>query len=240
MRKFLWLVCILVCMMIIGCLGSLRVGSKGHKATILYFEGGSGKIKRLGDKGAKNKLICRSAHYFHSKGIKIVYIPFNLSHQSSRVKENHFNKIQKSVTRLRTEGHKNIWLMGISNGAISVSYAGEKQIQGVEGLIAINPGASGRYNDFSKIKLPFLLITHEKDGGLNGWSPGVFSDYICPNSIRAKNVIFKGGLVGTSREARGSTQKYQHGLRGLEKEFADAVIEFIFAGSNIPDRPDDR
>ena len=60
----------------------------------------------------------------------------------------------------------------------------------------------------------------------------IFADYICPNSIRAKNAIFKGGLVGTSREARGSTQKYQHGLRGLEKEFAEVVIAFIFADSN--------
>ena len=40
-------------------------------------------------------------------------------------------------------------------------------------------------------------------------------------------VTLSGGLIGVSREARFLSQKYQHGLRGLEKEFAQTVIGFI-------------
>lgn len=232
MKKIFSLLCILACLLQIGCVGSIRGGSKDYKATILYFEGGSGRIKKIGGKGADSKLICRSAHYFHSAGIKINYLPFNFRYQWERLNKKHFNKIQQSVDKLRTNGHTNVWLMGISNGAISVSYAGENQIQGVEGLIAINPGAGGRYNDFSKIKLPFLLITHENDGGLAGYQPNYFTKYICPNSIRAENAIFKGGKIGFSRGTKGQTQRYQHGLRGLEKKFVEVVKEFILSDSN--------
>lgn len=227
-KKIIQFFCIILVFFCIGCIGYLPVGSKEHKATILYFEGGSGKIKRVGDYGAKNRLICRAGSYFPSAGIKLMYKPCKFRTQGARISKKHFNDIQKTVNRLKSKGHNNIWLMGISNGAISISYAGENQIQNVEGLIAINPGAGGRYNYFSKIKLPFLLITHERDGGIKGYSPDFFSKYVCRNSVRAKNAIFKGGRVGTSREALGASQKYQHGLRGLEKEFYEVVKNFIF------------
>jgi len=211
-----------------SCVGLIpvKIGSDEHKATILYFEGGSGKIKSIGDWGAETKLICRTAHYFPSAGIKLEYIPFNLNYQHQRVSIEHFNIIQKRVNKLRANGHNNIWLMGISNGAISVSNAGERQIKGVEGLIAINPGAGGRLSNYKRIFLPVLLITHELDGGMKGFTAEEFKRR-CPKSVRAKNSIFRGGVTGTSREATGSTQKYQHGLRGLEKQFVEVVVNFI-------------
>lgn len=224
-----------ICVFFIGCAGLTPVGSKDYKATILFFDGGSGNIRDCFGTNSENFLICRSVWYFSSSGIKMEDIPFNFPYpsikaQTLRIDDKHFNVIQKKVNKLRAAGHNRIWLMGISNGAISVLYAGERQVEGVEGLIAINPGASGRFNNFIKITLPLLLITHELDGGLTGYSEGIFKS-LCPNSTRPQNTIFSGGVTGTSREAKGSTQKYQHGLRGLEKEFANVVINFIATSS---------
>lgn len=231
MIKTFQILCWCVCVLIIGCAGHVSVGSKDHKATILYFEGGPGIIRDCFRNNSNNFLICRSNSYFYSSGIQLKYMPFNFPYpsikaQTLRITDDHFNAIQKKVNELRAADHNNIWLMGISNGAISVLYAGERQIKGVEGLIAINPGASGQFNNFKKITLPLLLITHEQDGGLTGYSEGIFKS-LCPNSTRPQNTIFSGGVTGTSIEARGSTQRYQHGLRGLEKEFANTVIDFI-------------
>ncbi len=230
MNRSIQFLCIFTCVFYIGCSGLIPVGSKDHKATILYFEGGSGKIKRIGDRGSENKLICRSVRYFSSAGIKVKYMPFNLpisaSGAISRTRKDHFYTIQKKVNQLREAGHKHIWLMGISRGAISVTNAGAKQIKGVEGLIAINPGAGYYLGDFNKIALPFLLITHELNEWTTGFSENEFKRRYS-NSSRPQNTIFSGGRTGTSRMATVLSQKYQHGLRGLEKEFANVVIDFI-------------
>jgi len=93
-------------------------------------------------------------------------------------------------------------------------------------LILINPGAGGRLNNYKRISLPVLLITHELDGGMKGFTAEEFKR-VCPKSVRAKNSIFRGGVTGISREATGSSQKYQHGLRGLEKQFVEVVVSFI-------------
>jgi hypothetical protein len=219
------------------------VGSGDHKATILYFEGGSGRIHR----NANTLLINRSMYYFTLHGIKISILGFDFpnkgrgKYQVARTTDSHFQAIQKKVNNLRENGNERIWLMGLSNGAISVTHAGASGIKGVKGLIAINPPRNiynsfsrrGTIVDFSKITLPFLLITHEEDNGnFKGMSDKLFK-LVFSSSMKPEMVVFSGGITGSSAEATHLSQKYQHGLRGLEEEFAQTVINFIDSNSAI-------
>jgi len=242
--KVKWAIIFIPLIPLIGCAGTTPVGSEGHKATILYFEGGSGRIIEQYNRNARKKLINRSSHYFWSEGIKLTYLGFNFHSrkgQIARTTDSHFGTIQKKVDKLREKGHDRIFLMGLSNGAISVMHAGANKVQGAEGLIVINPprftynpySRSGTIVDFKKITLPFLLITHKEDHGLYKGFSADFFRRLFPASIRPEIVTFSGGHTGTSPEATHLSQLYQHGLRGLEKVFAQTVIDFIDSNSDV-------
>lgn len=216
----------------IGCAGISTVGSENNKVTILYFEGGRGQIHHSSD----NFLINRSKHLFSSKGINVTSMALDFPYPSlKRYTDRHFRNIQKKVNKLIDKGHNSIWLMGISMGSQSILHAGSNHIQGVDGLIVINPPSLILWGEMKKVKLPILGITHEED-----YSP--FKDLsvedfkkIYSSSIRPEIVVFSGGHTGTGYEASRDTQKYQHGLRGLEQKFVNAVIDFIDSNSQLKD-----
>ena len=252
MKAVSWMIALTCFLLLVRCtpLGIIPTGSKEHKATILCFTGGGGHF----DKSWKGGTYGRSKYYFTSQGIKMEALSFDFpkgrTAQVARTTESHFQVIQKKVNDLRRSGHKRIWLMGLSNGAISVWGAGASQIKGVEGLFAINPpsGAigierfpSGYINyrsinllvDLDEITLPVMVMVHEKDG--NVW-PHLTEDFIkqlFSSSKRVEIVMFSGGRIGTSIEATRKTVEFQHGLRGLEKEFAQTAINFIDSNSDI-------
>ena len=217
-----------------GC-ATVNVDSGNYKATVLYFEGGTGEIRR----GTQNRLINRCSAQFRQEGIIVNYI--YVRHDRSikgvltRVRSEHYQKIQSKVDSLREDGNRKIWLMGISNGTLSVMYAGESQVRGVEGLIIINPRKDmyspfhkdGVYAKFSYIKRPVLLVTHEKDNSnMKNLNQETVSQ-IFRQSPKAEIVTLSGGVVGSGPNATHLTQKYQHGLRGLETEFVQTVVRFI-------------
>jgi hypothetical protein len=212
-------------------------------ATIIYFEGGDGKVLDPSSRVAHYNLINRSMHYFRQKGIRIIckdyYIPESKIHKV-RGSKKHFDEIQKTVNRVRQSGHKNVYLMGLSNGTYSVMYCGTKDIKGVDGLISINAPReayspqtrNGILIDYKMIKLPFLMVTHEYDNGMyKGWSPSFFSS-IFSSSVMPRLVVLSGGRIGGTAEATHLSQRYQHGLKGVEKEFVQTVYEFINSVEN--------
>jgi pimeloyl-ACP methyl ester carboxylesterase len=226
--------------MLLGCTGAgtAKIGSMNHKATILYFEGGGGQVYP----SSVNKLIGRSRYYLENHGFKLTFMDLNFLSSARgagpRYTEKHYRDIQKRVNQLAKNGYPRIWLMGISNGAYSVLYAGINQIQGVEGLIVINSGQYLLWGNLKKIELPILAITHEEDGGpLKDLSDDDYRRYFS-SSINPQIVVFSGGHTGTSRQAIQAGQRYQHGLRGLEKEFAHTVIDFIdfYGGATSADK----
>ena len=219
---------------LIGCAGTENKRSEKHKATILYFEGGGGQIYPI----SQGKLIVRSRYYFEKHGYELVFMylsfPSSAHGFGQRYTEKHFNEIQAKVNKLSEKGYQRIWLMGISAGTFSVTYAGINKINGVEGLIIINAGQYLLFEGLKKIKLPILAMTHEEDSGPLKDMSEDFSRYF-PSSIDPQIVVFSGGVTGTSLIATRDGQKFQHGLRGLEKEFAQAVIDFIDSYETYPE-----
>ena len=114
--------------------------------------------------------------------------------------------------------------MGISMGTFSVRNAGRRQVQGVEGLILINPPFNVRAE---LITIPILIVTHEKDNSSMKTLTAEQIRNFYYQSPKAEIVIFSGGVVGSGPQATHLTQKYQHGLRGLETEFVQTVVQFI-------------
>jgi pimeloyl-ACP methyl ester carboxylesterase len=235
-----WLKCsILIILYLSGLTGcaTVSVDSENYKATILYFEGGTGEILR----GSQNKLINRCSVQFRQEGIIVNYMYVRQSESRGAIRTRtsleHFKKIQEKVDSLKAEGHKRIWLMGISNGTLSVMHAGALQVENVEGLIIINPRKDmyspfhrdGVYAKFSNITLPVLVITHELDNSNMKTLSSDMVQHIYRQSPKAEIVVFSGGVVGSGPSATHLTQKYQHGLRGLETEFVQEVVRFIDA-----------
>jgi hypothetical protein len=226
----------IILVFIIGC-ASVSVDSENYKATILYFEGGTGEIRR----GSQNKLINRCSVQFRQEGIIVNYMYVRQSESRGAIRTRtsleHFKKIQEKVDSLKAEGHKRIWLMGISNGTLSVMHAGALQVEDVEGLIIINPRKDmyspfhrdGVYAKFSNITLPVLVITHELDNSNMKTLSSDMVQHIYRQSPKAEIVLFSGGVIGSGPSATHLTQKYQHGLRGLETEFVQEVVRFIDA-----------
>ena len=258
MKAVRWMIALTCFLLLIRCapLGIVPTGSEKHNATIIWFQGGNGRI----EKNWKNCLYGRSKPYFISQGIKMEVLSFEFPKgrkgQMARTTDSHFQVIQKKVNHLRKKGHERIWLMGLSNGTISVMYAGARNIQGVTGLIVINPPresyvaqranysefiAFGTFVDFTRITLPILMVTHEMDNsGLRNWSKHYMRG-VYPSSANPEMVTLSGGRTGTSPEATHKSERYQHGLRGLEKEFAQTVINFIDSNNDITDvRKSDR
>jgi len=219
-------------LLLLGCAGTKELASDKNRATILYFEGGGGKIVHDSFNPSSGKLINRSDRYFLTSGISIAFMNLNFEYPSYkavslRYTQKHFLEIQRRVNGLLENGKTRIWLMGISMGSLSVLHAATNKIQGVEGLVIINPPTMIRWGEMKKIELPILVLVHEEDGGPFKFTSNEDFKAICPSSKRPQLVTFSGGLTGKGVNATRLTQKYQHGLRGLEKKFVQTVINFI-------------
>lgn len=205
------------------------VNSVEYQATILFFEGGAGNLKTGPD-----WLINRCSYRLAKEGLRVEYMPLLFSNRMNRLTEQHFQSIQEKVDKLKKAGHRRIWLMGISNGTYSVMNAGCNRIRDVQGIIIINlcGGEIQNHLNFRNIRLPILIVTHEKDMSyMKNWTPEHLK-YTFPNSSKADIIVFSGGVVGEGPQATHLSQRWQHGLRGLEKEFVKTVSDFIGTNQN--------
>jgi predicted esterase len=219
-----WLPLFITIVMTISACAHVDTDSNKYRATILFFEGGTGKIYQ----NDPDQLINRTKYKLSKEGFEIEYMPLSFTNHLDRLTETHFQSIQKKINALKKKGYNHVWLMGISNGTLSVMNAGCNNIIGVEGLIIVNP----RHNihmhlDFRKVTLPILIITHEKDDSNLKHLTTENVKQIFPDSLLPDIIVLSGGHVGKGPQAEYLTQKWQHGLTGLENEFVKSVSDFI-------------
>lgn len=218
--------CLLIFVLVLAISGCAHVGvnSENYRGTILFFEGGDGTKKKN-----PSMFIYRTGYRLKNEGFIVHPWWLNFPNRESRLSDKHATDIQAKVDALVKEGHQNIWLMGISNGSLSVMNAACRNINNVSGYILVNPVEQiFRRLEIKNIDRPILLAIHEKDAAsrLCGYNQDTLNA-LFRGSPNPKLVVFSGGRVGDTPEARGRTQYWQHGLMGLENEFVRAASDFI-------------
>jgi pimeloyl-ACP methyl ester carboxylesterase len=151
----------------------------GSKAQLLFIPGGEGQLGlRAGQTDVGHpfyqmlKELSRSPDPGGNLDVVLFDSPYRLaissSHSGSRATSDHLMRIQSVIEFFRKKSGKRIWLMGHSNGALSVTeYLRYSLKQGpaaqIDGLI-VSAANSATYFDSTPLDLPILFMSHRKEG----------------------------------------------------------------------------
>lgn len=184
--------------------------AKQAKATLLFFPGGEGKLglaldrKNLGGFYG-NTLRPLSDEKLTSGAFNVVIfdspvnLPVGTDYPYSRQSKEHLLRIESVVRHLKSLYGVPVWLMGHSNGAVSmtefykmIQLAGSENL--IEGVIYSAPRNGADFTE--KTNLPILFLTHELDGcdkSPPSRSLAVFQRQSQTNQKKLKFVSIKGG-----------------------------------------------
>jgi hypothetical protein len=181
------------------------------KATLIMIPGGNGHIGLSLDRadlgGFYGKTLKPLANPNITSGLFNVVIfdsPTSLdvgySYPASRAATDHLLRIENVVQFYKEKLNKPIWLMGHSNGAVSVTEF-YKYLQKnhkeclVDGIIYSSGRNGARFNPDTK-NLPVLFLAHEKDAcqkSTNSDSMQAYKELIKSGEQKVKYVILKSG-----------------------------------------------
>lgn len=126
-------------------------------------------------------------------------LPVGSSYPTSRATTDHLARIESVVQFYKEKFNKPVWLMGHSNGAVSVTefykYLQKSHKEGMVGGIIYSSGRNGASFN-SDTNLPVLFLAHEKDGcqkSTNSNSLDVFKDLSKGNKQKTEYVVLKSG-----------------------------------------------
>jgi hypothetical protein len=217
--------------------------SKQPKATLVFIPGGEGKIgltperanlggfygatlRPLSDErltsGAFNVVIFDSP----------VQLPNGTDYPYSRQSSEHLLRVQSVVNHFKEKFGLPIWIMGHSNGAVSITEfyklmqknKNEKLIDG-----AIYSSARNGATFTEETQLSTLFLAHEKDGCEKSLPSKSFQEYQRQrksNTAKLEYVVIKGG------EPQGPVcTSGHHMFFGAAKEAYVAIEQFVFGGA---------
>lgn len=180
------------------------------KATLIMIPGGDGHIGLSPDKadlgGFYGKTLKPLSNPSITSGIFNVVIfdsPTRLhqgsSYPTSRATSDHLERIESVVQFYKEKFSKPIWLMGHSNGAVSVTefykYLQRNHRENIVSGIIYSSGRNGASFN-SDANLPVLLLAHEKDGcpkSTNSNSLEVFKELRKSSKQKSEYVVLKSG-----------------------------------------------
>jgi len=250
-REFLRLGIGLVCLLFVcGCAmqGSSEIKTletRPHKTLNLFFEtpatashtilvlffGANGRAK-------VPNILNRTAPIFVGKGIPVVIVDEPLRSQSSRATPEHLEEIQKVVDYLGARGFESIYLVGTSNGTISVAHAGSHlQDERIKGLVLSGTQAYyiKKHIPIERSPYPVLFIHHQYDGcPFNSHEEALQMSKKYVNSPRVDFVTVHGG--GNEQPSPCFDMTY-HDFWEREKEVAQVITDWVL-GKQVPNEID--
>jgi len=217
--------------------------AKQPKATLVFIPGGEGRLGLTQERtnlggfyGATLKPLSDDRLTTGSFNVVIFDSPVNLPAGSdypySRQSNEHLLRIQSVVNHYKEKFGLPVWLMGHSNGAVSITefyklMQKNKSERLVEGAVYSSARNGATFNE--ETQLPILFLAHEKDGcekSLPSRSLNEFQRQQKSNKIKLEYVVIKGG------EAQGQvcTTGF-HMFYGAAKEAYGAIDQFVFGGA---------
>jgi hypothetical protein len=204
-------------------------------AIAVLFPGGAGNMKLRMENGEmafayRGNFLVRSRQFFVEKGVVAAVVDAPSDQQRGmdddfRMSKNHAQDINFVVNDLKHRFPDTpIFLIGTSRGTVSAAYVGsalDKQINGVIltsslYLGTINAGLGLSDFNFSRIKVPLLLVHHRNDACK--WTP--YANAAKLGETYPLITVDK-GLPPTSNSCEAMSA---HGYFGKEKEVVDAMV----------------
>jgi len=211
------------------------------KATLIYIPGGEGRIsltperKNLGGfYGATLKPLSDSNASSGSFNVVIfdspVPLPVGSNYPVSRTNTEHLARIESVVRYYKSNYGVPVWLMGHSNGAVSLTefYAmlqRENKTDLIAGAIYSSARNGARFDN--KTQLSILFLAHEKDAcakSTNYNARKVFEEQRSTNTQRLSFVLIRGG-EGQTQDVCSSGF---HMFYGAGQEAHQAIETFVF------------
>jgi hypothetical protein len=220
--------------------------SSDAKATLVLIPGGAGY---LGLKPTQND----PRHYFYqalkkltdtaggSPGIHVVLFdsPGRLDsnprgYPSSRATADHLSRISSVIRFYKQKTGKPVWLMGHSNGAVSITEflryndpeRGPSQISG----LIVSGARKVAYFDKRPVDVPVLFLHHEKDGCPNADSRASVQNFEQVKKTNKSVTEFRFLKSGESESGSPCDSGY-HMYYGADVEMNEVLRSFILSNS---------
>lgn len=151
------------------------------------------------------------------------------SYPTTRTMPDHLSRIESVIRYYRDKLNKPVWLMGHSNGAVSVTELWKSIYQGPKSNIVDGLVVSSARNGISlphDTKIPVLFLHHQKDGCPKSNSRSSMSAYEALKSAgnnKVEYVWIKGGEAESSHNCYSGYHMYF----GAGEEAANAIDAFI-------------
>lgn len=203
--------------------------------TLVLFPGGEGEISiKAGVPTSKNFLV-RSLDEFLRFPVDVVVMDrpsdFSLTRQA-RTSSQHLDDVRKVIEFVSQKFVNHIWLVGTSNGTVSVAFvAGQKLPGSLEGIVLTSSivAPAERFSvprqNLGGISVPVLLIQHQKDACRfcsPSLLPGVLPLF---TSSPVKKLILATG--GSNPRGDPCGPLHWHGFIGMESEAVGLICNWI-------------
>ncbi len=211
-----------------------RARNAGDKAVILFMGGPGTPITRERDNRLSGNFLVRSSALFAEAGFvtAIIDAPSDRSagmEFSFRWSSQHHADVRAAVDFLVSEGAREVYLIGTSNGSTSVAYLASVVTHPRVAGYVLTASGRGIVSYASAIRDPVLMVHHTDD-----LCPGTqFSDAqttfnAITNSPRKEFVSVSGGNPQISPSV--CQAQTAHGFLGKEREVVDAIVEWMNTG----------
>jgi hypothetical protein len=179
-------------------------------------------------------ILSRTAPIFVGKGLPIVIVDERLYFHSSRATPEHLEDIQKVVEVVAARGFQSIYLVGTSNGTISVAHAGSHlRDERIKGLVLSGTQSYyiTKHVPIEQTPYPVLFIHHKYDDcPFNSHEEALQMSKKYVNSTRVDFVTVNGG---ENEQPYPCFDMTYHDFWEREKEFAQAITDWVL-GKAIP------
>lgn len=180
------------------------------KATLVMIPGGAGHLGLTPDKADLGGFYGRTLKPLSNPGITsglfnvVIFdsptiLDPGTSYPTSRARMDHLLRIEAVVQFYKARFHQPVWLMGHSNGAVSVTefykYLQQKHEEILISGIIYSSGRNGA-TFRSETNLPVLFLAHEKDGCPKSTNLNSLQEYEAlkkHNTHRTEYVLIKSG-----------------------------------------------
>ncbi|MFM2058225.1 MAG: hypothetical protein RLY71_2610 [Pseudomonadota bacterium] len=199
--------------------------AEGSRGVVALLPGGGGGLALGNDSEPQNQnFLIRSRERFYQAGYDVVSIGNPSDHHdlapTYRSSAEHVADLEAVVRYIRSRTPLPIWLVGTSRGTTSAAAAaarfGNQQLAGLVLSSSVSAGKQGGAvgdEDLASIKIPVLLVHHEKDGCKAAPLAGALNLLARFTAAPARRLIIEGGGDASGSECG---PLHYHGYEGIE------------------------
>ena len=204
-------------------------------ATLVLFPGGHGVLgyDAMANAPLSPNFLIRSRELFHKAGFNVAIVGKARDRTelglASRKSAEHSRDIRAALLRLKELAPKDLWLVGTSNGTVSVANAAIANADLVVGLVLTSSITKNENNvqslKLGNIRVPTLVLHHSRDG-CRICPPGNARDILSGlNNAPRKELIFISGGSGASGDP--CQPMHYHGFINQEEETVVRIASWI-------------